>query len=393
MQRIALVVDDSRVARMTLKKLLGKYQFDVIELSSGEEAIDYLQTEKTRPDIIFMDVMMGGMDGLSATQQIKKLPLVKDIPVVICTGNNTKEDKSKAINVGAVTALSKPPAADELATIIGQIERVEVVEQAPINTQPPFNEAEVTATILMAIEQKLLAKAHQDIRETIKEISPQIVGKMTEALVEQQINAYMKQSLVDLTKNVSAKIDGMVEKTAQQVCTLIAQESATEAASKAVQKVIDEADITSQVTQFLAEKGEEWLEEQEEDLGSQLSIQLERLIPTICTEYLDTHLAAIVSPLVQERIAASVKESVVEENTRPVRNEVEEMIHLALHQHTNTVVNPIVNSMVTKQLAAQTLLEQDEEAIDTLTLQVLKLKNITIGLGVVVVGLLIAIIV
>jgi len=388
MQRIALVVDDSRVARMTLKKLLREYQFDVVELGSGEDAIDYLQAENARPDIIFMDVMMGGMDGLAATQKIKKLPSVKDIPVIICTGNNTEEDKSKAVNVGAVTALTKPPAAEALAAVIAQIEQTE----AAVEAAPQFNEAEITASILMVVEQQFLPKIQQESREIAEEVSQQIVGELTEKLVEEQINAHMKHALTGLTAKVSANTDSIVEKIAQQICPVIAQESAVEAASKAVQDIIDEADITTQVMQFLAEKGEEWLEQQEDDLGSQLSDQLERLIPAKCTEYLEANLAT----LVQDSMPAVVKEPEKETeigNVGPERGEIEEMINLSLHQHTNTVVNPIVNSMVTKQLAAQTLLEQDEEAIDSLTDQVAKLKNITVGLGIVVVGLLIAIVV
>jgi len=395
MQRIALVVDDSRVARMTLKKLLGEYQLEVIELGSGEEAIDYLQAENTKPDIIFMDVMMGGMDGLSATQKIKTIPLVKDIPVIICTGNNTEEDKSKAVAVGAVTALTKPPVAEDLAKIIAEVERsatATAVEQVPVAATPQFNEAEITANILMTVEQNLLPKAHQDARDTAEQISRQITGDMIEELVEEQINVRMKQALVALTEQVTDKTKLIVEKTAQEVCTVVAQESAMEAATNAVQVVIDEADITTQVNQFLTEKGEQWLADQEEDLGTQLSEQLERLIPSICTQYLDEHLADLVTPIVDENKTESNDEPLVTmtDNARPGRSEIDEMISLALHQHSNIVINPIVSNMVNKQLAAQTLLEQDEESIDVLTGQVMKLKNICFALGAAVVGLLIA---
>ena len=398
MQRIALVVDDSRVARMTLKKLLSEYEFDVIELGSGEEAIDYLQAENTKPDIIFMDVMMGGMDGLATTKKIKAIPSVMDIPVIICTGNNTEEDKIKAIEVGAVTALTKPPAAEALAEIIAGVERsvtAPAVEQEPVAAIPQFNEAEITANILMTVEQALLPKAHQDARDTAEEISRQIVADLIETLVEEQINTRMKQVSAELTEQVTIKTKVIVEKTAQEVCTVVAQESAMVAAENAVQVVIDEADITTQVSQFLSEKGEEWLADQEEDLGTQLSEQLERLIPSICTQYLDTHLTDIVLPLVADQLAESRSEPLVNmsDTSSPGRSDINEMISLALHQHSNTVISPIVSNMVNKQLAAQTLLEQDEEAIDLLTGQMTKLKSICFVLSVAVVGLFIATIV
>ena len=64
---MALVVDDSRVARMTLSKLLRDHSYSSVEWGSAEEAMQWLQTTDTLPDIIFMDVMMATMDGLTAT--------------------------------------------------------------------------------------------------------------------------------------------------------------------------------------------------------------------------------------------------------------------------------------------------------------------------------------
>jgi len=400
MQRIALVVDDSRVARMTLKKLLKTYQVDVIELGSGEEAIEFLQTGDTRPDIIFMDVMMGGIDGLTATQRIKADPALSNIPVIICTGNDTEEDKSKAVSAGAITALTKPPVAEILAKILSDVERMTpVVEQAaPVKPQdePSINEGALVASILATVEKSLLPKIKQEVREIAEDISHQIAGDMAENLIEEHVDSHLRAVLEGLTDKLKIKTEQLAEKTAKQTCTVLVQEMAIDAASQAVQVVVDEADITGQVTLFLSEKGEEWLGDQEEDLGTQLSAQLEQLIPPICTEYLAANLTEIVLPIVKDNASAPVpviesKVNVAEQG--PARNEIENMINLSLHQHTNTVINPIVNSMVNKQLAAQSLLEQDEESIDQLTEQVAMLKKFTVGLAVVVVGLLIAVIV
>lgn len=91
----ALVVDDSRVARMTLSKLLRDHSFNSVELGSAEEAMQWLQTTDKLPDLIFMDVMMAAMDGLTATAQLKQHPQWGRIPVVICTGNETEADQEK----------------------------------------------------------------------------------------------------------------------------------------------------------------------------------------------------------------------------------------------------------------------------------------------------------
>ena len=62
----ALIVDDSKSARLFLARVLEKYDIDVDSAESAEAAIDYLSSN--RPDVIFMDHQMPGMDGLQAVQ-------------------------------------------------------------------------------------------------------------------------------------------------------------------------------------------------------------------------------------------------------------------------------------------------------------------------------------
>lgn len=405
MQKIALVVDDSRVARMTLKKLLSAYQFEVVEMGSGENALDHLQTTTIKPDIIFMDVMMGGMDGLTATQRIKHDPTLKDIPVIICTGNDSEEDRSRALEVGAVTALTKPPVADVLAKIISEVEQASAsvhrvipddvipapkVETAPIPTPEPtateFNEAEMLTTVLANVEQHFLPKIEQEVRKTAEDISRQIVGETIESVVQELLKGRMERELTALTEKLSTQTEQIAEKVAQQASTVVVQERAIEAASHAVQVVVDDADITTQVTQFLSDKGEEWLTAQEEDLGTQLTAQLDLLIPSVVNAHLETKLEEMVVEIVNNIPEPSEEQS----DNGLSRNEVEELINQSLNQHTNSVVSPIVSDMVSKQLAAQELLEQDEGMIDSLNKQVSQLRTICFGLGVAVVGLIVA---
>lgn len=68
----ALVVDDSRSARVALKKLLDEHDLDVEFAVSGEEALEFLDRELV--DVVFMDHHMPGMDGLEAVAAIKRNP-------------------------------------------------------------------------------------------------------------------------------------------------------------------------------------------------------------------------------------------------------------------------------------------------------------------------------
>src|SRR6201992_1240393 len=67
-----LVVDDSKSARVILSRMLEKYDIEVDMAESAEQAIEYLKGN--RPDAIFMEHLMPGMDGLQAVQAIKSNP-------------------------------------------------------------------------------------------------------------------------------------------------------------------------------------------------------------------------------------------------------------------------------------------------------------------------------
>ena len=69
--RKALVVDDSRSARAFLTRILERYELSVDGVESAEQAIEYLTRQ--RPDVIFMDHLMPGMDGFQAVQAISRL--------------------------------------------------------------------------------------------------------------------------------------------------------------------------------------------------------------------------------------------------------------------------------------------------------------------------------
>ena len=103
--RLALVVDDSRTARMTLQRMLEKQGMDVDTLESAQEALHYL-VEKV-PDVIFMDHMMPGMDGFEAVEAIKNNPATATIPIMMFTSKGGDLYLSQARALGAVGIIPK----------------------------------------------------------------------------------------------------------------------------------------------------------------------------------------------------------------------------------------------------------------------------------------------
>jgi CheY-like chemotaxis protein len=104
-QKRALVVDDSKSARVILSRMLEKYDIEVDMAESAEQAIEYLK--HGRPDAIFMDHLMPGMDGLQAVQAIKSNPQTATIPIMMYTSQEGELYVGQARALGAMGVLPK----------------------------------------------------------------------------------------------------------------------------------------------------------------------------------------------------------------------------------------------------------------------------------------------
>ena len=105
MGKTALVVDDSRTARLVLQRILENHDLDVATAESAEDAIAYLND--VRPDIIFMDHRMPGMDGFEAVASIKNNPATATIPIMMYTAQQGELYVGQARALGAVGVLPK----------------------------------------------------------------------------------------------------------------------------------------------------------------------------------------------------------------------------------------------------------------------------------------------
>jgi CheY-like chemotaxis protein len=104
-QKRALVVDDSKSARVILSRMLEKYDIEVDMAESAEQAIEYLK--HARPDAIFMDHLMPGMDGLQAVRAIKSNPQTATIPIMMYTSQEGELYVGQARALGAMGVLPK----------------------------------------------------------------------------------------------------------------------------------------------------------------------------------------------------------------------------------------------------------------------------------------------
>ena len=116
---LALVVDDSKTARITLKRMLEKHDLQIDTVESAQAALDYL-VGKT-PNVIFMDHMMPGMDGLQAVQAIKSNPATATIPIMMYTSKEGDLYVSQARALGAIGILPKQVEPAQLFEVLNNL--------------------------------------------------------------------------------------------------------------------------------------------------------------------------------------------------------------------------------------------------------------------------------
>ena len=110
-----LIVDDIPVNLMLLEEMLQQEGYsDIYCVRSGQEALEMLasteaaEAEEKRIDLILMDVMMPGMDGIEACQRIKAQDGLRDIPVIMVTIRDDEEALAQAFAMGATDYIIKP---------------------------------------------------------------------------------------------------------------------------------------------------------------------------------------------------------------------------------------------------------------------------------------------
>jgi CheY-like chemotaxis protein len=101
-----LLVEDNLANRRMAQFLLESKGFIVIEALTGEEAIQLARTE--RPDLIIMDLQLGGMDGFAATRAIKADSATRHIPIVAMTAYAMSGDRERAVEAGCDGYITKP---------------------------------------------------------------------------------------------------------------------------------------------------------------------------------------------------------------------------------------------------------------------------------------------
>lgn len=117
MSKTVLIVEDYPDTRLMMKYLLQRFGYDVVEAADGQEAVDKVQ--QAQPDLILMDISLPVMDGLTATQIIRKFDGFSKIPIIAVTAYG-KSYYRQAIEAGCDDLINKPLDFDNLEPILEQ---------------------------------------------------------------------------------------------------------------------------------------------------------------------------------------------------------------------------------------------------------------------------------
>lgn len=202
----ALVVDDSKSARVVMRRMLEKYGLTVDLANAAEEALDYLT--HNRPDIIFMDHMMPGMDGFDAVKAIKRNPATATIPILMYTTKSGDLYVGQARALGAVGVLPKSVAPAELFAVLQRLGLVADRRQEPAST-----DEETASERAQDVEQRGIGSAPAydiDVPAHVRAAPPDELDTRIRKLLNEQRVELRKDILVSLesvSKSVRVKFE------------------------------------------------------------------------------------------------------------------------------------------------------------------------------------------
>lgn len=143
---LVLVVDDSATIRAVLGKMLNQDGHAVLKAPDGETAIQL--ANRHAPDLIFLDIVLPGMNGFAVLRALRRDPVTHDIPIVMISGNLQATEQFYVQRFGADDFMKKPFGRSEVFARIqhltgsGRLVVRDRSEQGEVTQAPEFTEAE-----------------------------------------------------------------------------------------------------------------------------------------------------------------------------------------------------------------------------------------------------------
>ena len=101
-----LIIDDSPTIVAALRKILRSVKYEVLEAGDAETGIEIARTQK--PELIFLDIVLPGMNGFAALRTMRKDPATQFVPIIMISGNEQATEQFYANRIGADDFMKKP---------------------------------------------------------------------------------------------------------------------------------------------------------------------------------------------------------------------------------------------------------------------------------------------
>lgn len=118
-KKTILIVDDDVYIRRPLEFILREEGYEPVTASDGEEGLR--KAAEVRPDLIFLDVMMPGLDGFSVCRKLKEDPGLAPIPIILLSARGQDEDRDRGLGAGAADFMTKPYSPAELVRRVREL--------------------------------------------------------------------------------------------------------------------------------------------------------------------------------------------------------------------------------------------------------------------------------
>ncbi|MFO1428913.1 MAG: response regulator [Candidatus Competibacteraceae bacterium] len=305
----ALVVDDSKVAHLTLRKLLMERNIEVDWVGSGEDAIAYM--EHHHPHIIFMDVMMPGMDGFETTAAIITNKASDAPPIIMCSASATAEDRANARSSGAIEFLSKPYTPASIDKVLEFVRTLpEPVTAAAGTALPAAPGPAAEPAMVPALSQATLTASEvtQIAERAARAITEKVAAEIVGTKLEQLSRTLMEQNTPKLIQELTPKATQAAVQAAQEAVRSSVMK-AMDAARDTLRLDIDEA-AKAAAEQALHGFGEEMIKRQLSRglmvIRDEMNKHLEQYLQTTAREMLTANLTV---PEFKQQLGQLVKES------------------------------------------------------------------------------------
>ncbi|CAG0967913.1 Alkaline phosphatase synthesis transcriptional regulatory protein PhoP [Burkholderiales bacterium] len=101
-----LIIDDSPTIVVALRKMLQSAGYVTLEAATGEQGVELARREQ--PDLIFLDIILPGIDGFAALRQMRRDQALRGVPVIMISGNEQATEQFYAQRIGADDFMKKP---------------------------------------------------------------------------------------------------------------------------------------------------------------------------------------------------------------------------------------------------------------------------------------------